>query len=58
MNGYVPTRTLSGLRVSLDPAHGGAECVDSRASAGFVSCQPQLAQELARLLESHGVSVF
>lgn len=58
MNGYVPRRTLSGLRVSLDPAHGGAE----HGYTGVGGLREKhlnlgLAVELARLLERHGVSV-
>jgi N-acetylmuramoyl-L-alanine amidase len=58
MNGYVPTRMLSGLRVSLDPAHGGSEHGFNGVD-GLREKQLNLglAVELARLLEGHGVSV-
>ncbi len=61
MNGYVGQRELPGLRVSIDPAHGGSErsClrqVGTRFDEKDVNLA--LAKELARLLESQGAAVF
>jgi N-acetylmuramoyl-L-alanine amidase len=58
MNGYVGRRSLPGLRVSIDPAHGGAE----HGYEGFGGlCEKDLnlalGKQLAELLESRGAAV-
>jgi len=59
MDGYVGRRTLPGLRVSIDPAHGGAER-GYPDTGGRVekNLNLALARQLARLLESSGALVF
>ena len=59
MNGYVGQRSLPDLRVSIDPAHGGADAGESRAD-GFREKDLNLAlgKSLAQLLESRGVLVY
>jgi N-acetylmuramoyl-L-alanine amidase len=58
MNGYVGLRSLSGLRVCIDPAHGGADegCVGV---GGLREKDVNLALgiELARLLNERGAAV-
>ncbi|MCE5253960.1 MAG: N-acetylmuramoyl-L-alanine amidase [Actinomycetia bacterium] len=58
LNGYVRKSSLSGLRVSLDPAHGGMEH-GSVGVGGVREKDPNLglAVELARLLEGNGALV-
>ena len=61
MNGYVGQRSLPGLRVSIDPAHGGAEHGCTRAQTAGPrekDVNLALAKALATLLQRHGVSVF
>ena len=61
MNGYVGRSELPGLRVSIDPAHGGSErsCVRlSGVRSDEKDVNLALAKELARLLESHGAVVY
>ena len=59
MNGYVLLRQLSGLRISIDPAHGGKDL-----GHGAVLGTPEkdinlaLAQRLAELLARRGAEVF
>lgn len=60
MNGYVGQRSLPGLRVSIDPAHGGSEhgclrCLKNGVREKEVNLA--LGKELARLLESRAVVV-
>ena len=58
MNGYVGRRTLSGLRVSLDPAHGGSQlgCGESR-GVFEKDLNLALARQLGELLENCGALV-
>jgi N-acetylmuramoyl-L-alanine amidase len=61
MNGYVRQSALEGLRVSIDPAHGGAEqtCMRQlRAGLDEKDANLALGKELARVLESHGAVAF
>jgi N-acetylmuramoyl-L-alanine amidase len=61
MNGYVRQRSLPGLRVSIDPAHGGSEPGCLRHPKNGVhekDANLALAKELSRLLESHGVVAY
>jgi N-acetylmuramoyl-L-alanine amidase len=61
MNGYVGQSSLSGLRVSIDPAHGGAEhtCMRQlRARADEKEVNLALGKKLARVFESHGAVVY
>jgi N-acetylmuramoyl-L-alanine amidase len=59
MDGYVHRDTLAGLRVSLDPAHGGGD-VGARGVAGLVEkdCNLLVARELAVLLSAAGAEVL
>jgi N-acetylmuramoyl-L-alanine amidase len=58
MNGYVGRRSLEGLRISLDPAHGGAEYgFQDVGGLREKDLNLSLATELARILESRGVLV-
>jgi N-acetylmuramoyl-L-alanine amidase len=59
MNGYVGLRSLSGLRVSIDAAHGGTE--EGGVGVGGLrekDVNLALAVELARLIEERGASVY
>jgi N-acetylmuramoyl-L-alanine amidase len=60
-NGYVGRRSFPGLRVSIDPAHGGAEhgAGKGELKSGMreKDLNLTLARELKRLLESKGVIV-
>jgi len=58
MDGYVIKSSLEELRVSIDPAHGGAE-LGGKESMPLREKEVNLAlgRELARLLESRGVEV-
>ena len=61
MNGYVGQRSLPGLRVSIDPAHGGAEhgCGrQQRDTSREKDVNLALGRQLAKLLESNGVLVY
>lgn len=61
MNGYVGQRSLPGLRVSIDPAHGGSDqgCLRyQRNGIREKDVNLALARELGRLLESRGAVVF
>ncbi len=59
MNGYVGKCVLPGLRISIDPAHGGSE--HGYEGAGGL-CEHDLnlvlAVKLARLLEDHGAETY
>jgi len=59
MNGYVGRRALPGLRVSIDPAHGGTE-VGTKAGGGLSEkyINLKLGLSLARLLRESGASVY
>jgi N-acetylmuramoyl-L-alanine amidase len=61
MDGYVGRRSFLGLRVSIDPAHGGSDhgVVKGEVMAGSreKDLNLALAKELARLLETRGVVV-
>jgi N-acetylmuramoyl-L-alanine amidase len=59
MNGYVGRRSLSGLRVSIDPAHGGAD--DGNVGIGGVlekDVNLALGRRLAVLLQERGASAY
>jgi N-acetylmuramoyl-L-alanine amidase len=59
MNGYVGRRSLSGLRVSIDPAHGGVD--NGHEGVGGLrekDVNLVLGQELARLLEDCGAMTY
>ncbi|GAB4248007.1 MAG: N-acetylmuramoyl-L-alanine amidase [Thermoleophilia bacterium] len=58
MNGYVGKATLAGMRVSLDPAHGGADA-GARGVRGNLEkdINLDLALRLARLLRESGAEV-
>jgi N-acetylmuramoyl-L-alanine amidase len=58
MNGYVGSRTLSGLRVCVDPAHGGTD-PGCEGVGGLAEKDVNLAlgSELARLLTERGADV-
>ncbi len=61
MNGYVGQSDLSGLRVSIDPAHGGSERTCMRQFGGGSDEKDvnlALGKELAMVLEAHGAIVF
>ena len=59
MNGYVGKRSLSELKVSIDPAHGGAERGGKEGPCLLEKdVNLALAKELARLLDGHGVQVY
>ena len=59
MDGYVHRDTLAGLRVSLDPAHGGRD-LGARGAEGLIEkdCNLLLARELAVLLSAVGAEVL
>lgn len=59
MDGYVGRRSLPGLRVSIDPAHGGLER-GSAEMGGLVEKDLNLAlgRQLAQLLEGSGARVY
>lgn len=59
MNGYVGAASLAGLRVSIDPAHGGAD-VGGRGDAGMVEKNVNLrvARALAIRFEAEGATVL
>ncbi|OFW59658.1 MAG: hypothetical protein A2133_00940 [Actinobacteria bacterium RBG_16_64_13] len=58
MNGYVGQRSLAELRISIDPAHGGADHGGKRADAPREKdLNLALGKRLAEVLESRGVLV-
>ena len=59
MDGYVGRRSLPGLRVSIDPAHGGLE-LGSRETGGLAEKDVNLTlgMQLAQLLSSSGALVY
>ncbi len=59
MNGYVGRSSLPGLRVSIDPAHGGTDHGSGEVGGLWEKdLNLFLAVELAQLLESHEAVVF
>ncbi len=59
MNGYVGRRTMPGLRVSIDPAHGGSE-PGAKGVGGILEkdINLRLALSVARVLRESGASVY
>lgn len=59
MDGYVGSRSLAGLKICIDPAHGGTD-FGARGVGGLTekSVNLQLAQQVAELLRAHGTDVM
>jgi N-acetylmuramoyl-L-alanine amidase len=58
MDGYVGRSSLPGLRVSIDPAHGGAERGSTVGGLREKDLNLALGRELARVLEERGALVY